>query len=113
VKGVYAVLFRLKESKSIKIGALGEITFDRGLYLYTGSGRSNVVKRIERHFSESKNNHWHIDYFSQHADPEDYFILPEKSSFECVLADITGAIGEPVKDFGASDCGCESHFFKL
>jgi len=110
---VYAVFFRLKEGKVVEVGALGEIMFESGIYVYVGSGGSNVFKRVERHFSQDKNCFWHVDYFSVEAEPLDYFILPESSSFECVLAGIAGAMGEPVEGFGSSDCGCGSHFFRL
>ncbi len=113
MKGVYTAFFRLQEEKNIAVGSLGKIRFDPGIYAYTGSGRSNVLKRLERHFSSSKNVYWHIDYFSVEAEPLDFFILPESSEYECILADIVGTIGDPVKDFGSSDCECESHFFRL
>lgn len=113
MKGVYTVFFRLHEDKNIEIGSLGTIEFEKGLYAYTGSGGKNVLKRVKRHVSDSKRVHWHIDYFSQHSEAEDYFILPETTEYECILADIAGAIGEPVEGFGSSDCCCKSHFFKL
>ena len=113
MKAVYAAIFRLDETKSIEIGALGELEFKPGLYVYVGSAMNNVEKRLERHFSEVKNLHWHIDYFSSEAEPVDYIILPENSDFECKLADIVSIIGEPVEGFGCSDCGCEAHIYRI
>lgn len=113
MKGVYAAFFMLEEDKRIEVGALGKLDFKRGLYIYIGSGGNNVVKRLERHFSQDKNTHWHIDYFTVYAEPLDYFILPESTEMECELADIAKAIGEPVTGFGCGDCGCDSHFFRI
>ena len=113
MKGVYFVFFRMKKEKSIEIGALGEISFSPGMYVYVCSGHKSVEKRIERHFSEPENLHWHIDYFSEEAKATNYFILPEKSSFECVMAEILSKKGEPVESFGCSDCECEAHLFRI
>lgn len=107
------MFFRLKKDKEIEVGALGGIEFSEGLYMYVGSGGRNVLKRVERHFTRDKTDHWHIDYLSKDAEPVDYFILPETSDYECVLSDIAESIGDPVQGFGCSDCGCESHLFKV
>lgn len=113
MRAVYAVFFRLEGKKNIEIGALGDFAFEPGLYVYLGSAMNGVESRLKRHFSEDKKLHWHIDYFSQVAEPIDYFVLPESSDVECVLADTVASIGTAVPGFGSSDCGCKSHFFKL
>ncbi|MFB6215830.1 MAG: DUF123 domain-containing protein, partial [Candidatus Aenigmatarchaeota archaeon] len=58
------------------MGALGKIDFRQGVYVYVGSAMNSVEKRLERHFSDNKKMHWHIDYFSRVAEVFDYFILP-------------------------------------
>lgn len=113
MKGVYLLFFELSEPKKLQIGALEEIGFDTGTYIYTGSGRNSVEKRIERHFSNPENKFWHIDYFSAEAEPLDYFILPEKSDYECFMAGRLQDWFEPVKGFGSSDCNCDSHLFRI
>ncbi|MFT4892252.1 MAG: Uri superfamily endonuclease [Candidatus Nanohaloarchaea archaeon] len=113
MKGVYLVFFSLDSRKEIEIGSLGNISFDPGLYIYTGSGRNSVEKRVERHSSSDVNSFWHIDYFSEEAEMIDYFILPEKSSYECFMARKLEEFGEPVDGFGSSDCSCNSHFFRV
>jgi Uri superfamily endonuclease len=113
MEGVYLVFFSVEESKTIEIGALGEIKFDPGVYVYTGSGRNSVEKRIERHFSSDVNSFWHIDYFSAQSKPIDYFILPDESNYECFMAEKLNKWAEPVEDFGSSDCDCKAHLFRL
>lgn len=113
VKAVYAAFFRLEEKKSIEVGALGEIDFSPGIYVYVGSAMTNVEKRLERHFGSTGNKHWHIDYFSEKTEPLDYFILPESSEFECVLSGIAAELGDPVENFGSSDCNCTSHLYRI
>jgi Uri superfamily endonuclease len=107
------VFFSLSENIRIQIGALGEIDFEPGTYVYAGSGRNSVEKRVERHFSTDVNNFWHIDYFSEKAASADYFILPEKSDYECFMAEKLSEWCNPVEGFGSSDCGCNSHLFRL
>jgi len=113
VKGVYAVFLKLDEKRYIEVGALGEIEFDEGIYAYVGSAMNSAEKRIERHLSEVDNLHWHIDYFSAVAEPANYFILPEDSEYECIMADILSRHGDPIPGFGSSDCNCSSHLFRM
>jgi Uri superfamily endonuclease len=113
MKGVYLAFFHLPDSRSIEVGALGEIRFESGLYVYTGSAQKSAENRLERHFSGQENKFWHIDYFSETAEAIDYMVLPEKSRYECVMADILSDLGEPVEGFGCSDCGCDSHLFRI
>lgn len=112
MKAVYAAFFRLEDTELIEVGALGEIEFEGGIYVYVGSAMTNVEKRLKRHFGSTENKHWHIDYFSEKAEPLDHFILPEDSSYECFLSETASEIGEPVKNFGSSDCNCESHLYR-
>lgn len=112
MKGVYLFLMKNNYKKKIEIGALGEKTFLPGIYVYCGSARNSVEKRLQRHFSEPENRHWHIDYLSSELEARDYFILPEKSKYECVMAEILGKSLQPVEGFGSSDCECGSHLFK-
>lgn len=113
MKAVYLAFFKIDETKDIEIGALGGKQFELGTYIYVGSAMTNVEKRLERHFSSTENKHWHIDYFSAEAKPLDSFILPESSEYECVLAEILESFCESIDNFGASDCSCSSHLFRL
>jgi len=112
MKGVYAVFFEIEE-KTVEIGALGEIEFDAGTYVYIGSAMNGVQKRLGRHYSKEKKKHWHIDYFSLEASPIYSIVFALSSEFECVLARTVGEENKSVKDFGASDCGCESHLYRI
>ena len=113
MKGVYAVFFRVKQEKSIEIGALGEKDFRPGIYVYVGSAMNSIEKRVERHFSGDKKLHWHIDYFSLEAEPIYWLAFPVGSDFECVLSRCAKEKGEAVENFGASDCDCNSHLYRL
>lgn len=111
-RGIYALVLRLDEEKEIEVGALGDIEFERGVYVYAGSAMNSVEKRLERHFSRDKKLHWHIDYFSIEAEAVDAVVLEKDSEYECILADALAQIGEPVEGFGSSDCDCCSHLFR-
>lgn len=113
MKGVYIAFFRLEDDREIEVGALGRIKFEAGTYVYTGSGRKSVEKRLNRHFSSDLNRFWHIDYFSREAEPIDYFILPETSEYECFMSGKLEEWCHPVDSFGSSDCDCDSHLFRL
>jgi len=110
--GSYIVVLRLDGDKHIEIGELGTIFFRKGYYLYAGSAKRGLTKRIERHQRLRKNLFWHIDYLRE----ETSFCraLPVRTSedLECSIAGSLKEIADgPVKGFGSSDCRCESHLF--
>ncbi|MDR2159849.1 MAG: DNA/RNA nuclease SfsA [Treponema sp.] len=114
--GNYLVIMELPEPRQTKVGALGIMTFRAGWYVYAGSARKNLSKRINRHLRKTgKRQHWHIDYLVPLAGK--IRALPVRScrNLECELAAaLAGLKGEPVPRFGASDCrtpGCGSHLY--
>ncbi len=113
MKAVYLLFLKVKEQKNIEIGALGPIGFEPGTYVYVGSAMNSVEKRLERHFSEVENLHWHIDYLTAETEPFDYFILPESSEYEEWLAERLASYCEPVQNFGSSDTSQDSHLFRI
>lgn len=113
MKAVYILFLRLEKPKKIKIGALGDIEFEQGKYVYAGSAMNSVEKRLERHFRQVENKHWHIDYLTAEAEVFDYFILPETSEYEEWLADKLDKYYTPIQQFGSSDSSRDSHLFKI
>ena len=63
MRGIYLLLISLSKDTNITIGSLGKLSFKRGNYAYVGSSQNSIEKRIERHISNKKKIHWHIDYF--------------------------------------------------
>ncbi|MFP4116903.1 MAG: GIY-YIG nuclease family protein [Candidatus Aenigmatarchaeota archaeon] len=111
-KGSYILFLRLDEKGKIDIGRLGSFHFKSGLYLYVGSGMNNLDKRVERHLSNNKKKHWHIDYFLEEGEVVGTVKFRTKQDIECKLNGIVSEICEetPVEGFGSSDCSCEAHF---
>ena len=98
----YQLFITLCQSIEIRIGQLGFFAYPKGTYVYTGSAKRNMERRITRHFSQDKNLHWHIDYLL--ANEQTKIIKVIKSELEeCDLnADTKGKT--IVKGFGSSDC---------
>ncbi len=113
MKAVYLLFARAEEQKTVEVGAQGEKTFEEGIYIYVGSAMNSVESRLERQFSQDKNNHWHVDYLTSEVKAFDYFILPETSEYECVMAEILSEKYDSVDGFGSSDCNCNSHLFHV
>jgi sugar fermentation stimulation protein A len=94
------------------VGGLGKITFPKGYYVYAGSARVNLTKRVERHLRRRKQFHWHIDFLRDRADS--CAALPVRSSedLEHDLAAALGLIADwSIPRFGSSDCRCPTHLF--
>ena len=95
------------------MGALGDVYFKEGSYVYVGSAQRNLEKRVQRHFRKEKKLFWHIDYFlsCERAKIEKVFFRQADKLAECEIAQELGRRGEPVAGFGCSDCRCQSHLF--
>ena len=114
-KGIYCLVFK-NPGCTVRIGALGEITFQPGWHCYIGSALgSGGLKRLERHIrlaaQHDKWPKWHVDYLlSSPLFSLVYAVCGVTSErFECRLADELG--GDSVPNFGSSDCTCKSHLF--
>ena len=105
----YQLFINVTKEINLKVGKLGRFIFPTGTYVYTGSAKKNIEKRIERHLSKKKKLHWHIDYLLNNNDVK--IIDIKKSNVkECTLNKNTkGKI--IIRGFGSSDCTlyCRSH----
>ena len=112
MKGCYCLIINLKNDSSIKIGKkLGKIDFNKGYYVYVGSAMNSLESRINRHLSDEKKLHWHIDYFLRKSEIEKVIFNESTKKIECELSKYISTKSEGIKDFGCSDCDCESHLY--
>jgi sugar fermentation stimulation protein A len=107
------LMLEIPQTQDIVIGALGIRRFDTGWYIYTGSARKNLSKRLSRHLRRvRKKHHWHIDYLSAHAARIKAYPVFSYRNLECDLAAALENLGgRGIPDFGSSDCHCKSHLF--
>jgi Uri superfamily endonuclease len=111
-KGIYQLLIYLPENVSIAIGKKGEWRFPKGYYIYTGSARNGLEKRVERHLQKDKKHFWHIDYLLDFASIKKVYFFTNSKLEECALN--VKMLKEPeakiiMPKFGSSDCGCPAH----
>jgi Uri superfamily endonuclease len=119
IRGTYCLCITISEPRKIQIGRLGKIKFDSGKYIYVGSALNSLVPRLLRHIKTSigthRVRHWHIDYFLAEsvATINSIYIKESTDHLECAIANIVKNHGSPIPNFGSSDCGCNSHLFKV
>jgi Uri superfamily endonuclease len=113
LNGIYALEISLSKGANVRVGALGDVYFKEGSYVYVGSAQRNLEKRVQRHLRKEKKLFWHIDYLlgSERAKIEKVFFRQADKLAECEIAQELGRRGEPVAGFGCSDCRCQSHLF--
>ena len=112
MKGCYCLIIKLAKTSEIKIGKKpGKIEFKKGYYVYVGSAMNSLIARIERHLSDDKKMHWHVDYLLKKAEITDVVYNESKRKIECDLSQYISTKAEGIKDFGCSDCECESHLY--
>jgi len=115
-RGLYLIVLKLKENQRISVGKLQETSFKSGIYLYVGRARQGLQGRLKRHLKKEKKHFWHIDYFLQKAEIEEFWI--KRDSFDecrtaCKVKNLLKDSLFPLKKFGSSDCRCTSHLLFL
>lgn len=113
-KGNYCIIIKMEKRCNIKIGAKGMMEFKDGYYVYVGSALNSLTKRIERHVSDKKKKHWHIDYLllNENAEVQEVIYTYCIEKIECRIAnEILKDSDEYVELFGCSDCNCISHLY--
>ena len=105
------------KSEKLDIGHLHNMhKYRKGYYVYIGSAMNSLVPRLNRHLSDEKKMHWHIDYLLKSPDCHirDILFNISDKKIECDLAEIISKDGEEIPGFGCSDCSCSSHliYFK-
>lgn len=110
--GTYILIIHNNQRQKVEVGNLGRINFDRGYYCYIGSAMQNLSKRVERHKRKIKNHHWHIDYLLDKSKIHKSIEIRNTEKLECEVAEKISEIADGViKNFGSSDCNCDSHLF--
>lgn len=110
--GVYLFLLHMNSDSELLIGTTLKHTFKKGYYLYVGSAKKALSKRIERHKRTRKNKHWHIDYLREMSSVVQAWPIRIDADIECSLArEIRTISDDEVTHFGSSDCACASHLF--
>lgn len=118
-RGSYCLCVRVKEEAEIRVGAIGTLSFLRGLYIYVGSAMNSLEPRLTRHLRTSRGEgrviKWHIDYLLSHpaVKIEDIYAVEGAAKKECEIAAKVAKMGEPVPRFGSSDCRCRSHLYRV
>ena len=111
-EGTYLLVLEMARDRRIDVGGLGRILFPKGYYVYAGSARANLSKRVERHLRLRKRLHWHIDYLRSAADSCTALPVRASEDLEHSLAEALGKLaGWSIPRFGSSDCRCPTHLF--
>ena len=113
--GTYALIFRSPTKATTLVGRWGEITLERGYYIYVGGalGPGGVRARVLRHCREEKPNHWHIDYLRRFLSPVCAWYIHDRARLEHKWARVFSKMRgiSAIQGFGCSDCRCDSHLF--
>ncbi len=110
-RGSYLVLLRMDRERTLTIGALGDVHFSPGFYLYVGSAMRNLSVRVARHRRDGrKRPHWHIDYLRESTTFVDTYAIREPWRRETdIVATLRPLAAGDVPGFGASDSPLPSH----
>jgi len=114
--GSYLLVLPVRRPLVLSVGKLGRLRIRDGTYVYAGSaqGPGGLRARVGRHLSGGRRR-WHVDYLRAVAAPMGALTLAAAGRWECTWAgELASRSGcEPVAGFGASDCGCPAHLFRL
>ena len=110
------LIIQVDENVDVNVGALGKLTFEKGMYAYVGSAQANLEQRIKRHLGKEKRLFWHIDYLLSESSLEVIWQIDSLERLECVWARAVTRFSDArilVRGFGSSDCNCPSHLIYL
>jgi Uri superfamily endonuclease len=115
LKGIYILIIQVNSDVVVHVGALGKLTFKKGLYAYVGSAQNNLEKRVRRHIRKEKRKFWHIDYLLDNDATKIIAVFHKQAdkAEECAVAKAIGERGEAVAGFGSSDCNCKGHLCRI
>lgn len=114
--GIYLLEIFASEPFKVEIDNFKDRTFLPGYYYYSGSAQKNLEQRVERHQSDDKSIHWHIDFVTAiHTNKIlNVFVFDgARKNYECDL--VKELVNDfklryAVKGFGNTDCRrCVSH----
>jgi Uri superfamily endonuclease len=116
--GTYLLALQLLRPCCIKVGALGPVSFQPGLYVYLGSARGpgGLAGRLGRHCEGGRSEHWHLDYLRTSATPILAGWQIGRRHMECTWARrLARAAGTSpgISGFGSSDCRCPTHLVRV
>ena len=121
MRGAYTLIIDLHKALSFQIKSLGNLSFEKGTWIYIGSamgnGSTSLENRIRRHFRSEKTIHWHIDHLLKSESIIRCSIWSESSEpVECEIAksiEQMENIFQGPKGFGSSDCKskCFTHLY--
>lgn len=113
-RGIYLLLLQKRKESNMKIGKLGSIHLEKGLYLYVGSAKGGFYKRVKRYLKKKRNKKWHIDYLLDDCELLAIILIPLESLSEEEVVKRLEKISKPyVHGFGSSDSKAPSHLLKL
>ena len=101
--GVYLFALELGPGRSVNVGSLGSVRFKKGWYVYVGSAKRGLSRRLARHMNNSRGKvlRWHIDFLRNAACAVRVFPIPTRLDLECRLArDVAAIAAEMVPRFG-------------
>ena len=115
MRGIYVLIIQVDANIDMNVGALGKLTFKKGLYAYVGSAQNNLEQRVKRHLRKKKPKFWHVDYLLDNDATKVAKVFNKEAdkTEECTTAKIIGEKGEPIDNFGSSDCHCKSHLSRV
>ena len=115
--GTYALILALDAPRSIRIGRLGDRTFDAPFSLDAGSalGPGGLAGRLAHHLRPVTRPHWHIDALRKRARITEVWTTSDARRLECAWAAAASRLRGAcvVPGFGASDCACTGHLVAL
>ncbi len=120
--GAYLLHLECLTEVRLDLGALGSRDLPAGLYVYIGSARGGIEKRVERHRRLAREKagkiHWHIDRLLIHPAVRLICVEPLPGKKECSISRKMARrpfVSVPVPGFGASDCraGCLAHLLQI
>ncbi|MGD8451603.1 MAG: DUF123 domain-containing protein [Phycisphaerae bacterium] len=111
--GVYQLWLEVSVGLRLRVGRLGRVSLEPGVYVYTGRASRGLRARVLRHARGARRRHWHIDYLLARAEVRllRVRLAAGEAEAECAVNKAVPGGECVLPGFGSSDCrrGCGSH----
>lgn len=109
--GTYLYLLENSEDQRVDIRDMGELFLPKGFYLYAGSDRESLTKKLARHSRKRKGTQFPIDDLRNIMSPAGSWPIRSADLQLCDLAQRVQNFAEPMEGFETDHCSCRSHLF--
>lgn len=103
MKGAYLLILENGRDANLTVGYLGALFMKKGFYVYVGSAKAGIEKRVRRYLEGPSRVRWHIDYLVTSPYFKIRYVIKIEGGDEVEIAKRISSVLPGIERFGSSD----------